>query len=414
MTIGYLHIGPKAHGVSRYGRLIATEACQRPDIAIVEAHVVLEGGWLCNRSRLRDAIRHLSSADVIHIQYNKAIWGGGWRQLYFLWFFLRLSQITLAVTVHDIYTCDDAVSKALTSIVKLLRPAIRADGGTLSAVAQPLSKKSLKANILRFLRFLLEFGRDGLPSNLALRLVLSRATTVFVCTREEARRLKEQFSELDKLTVVPHFVEDRAVALDRAATRRDLGLEGYKVVTVLGYIHRRKGHELVVEAISELPEDVKVVFAGKPSPGYERFLERMIALAEHKGLGDHLRVTGYLSEQELEQYLIATDLALCPFKDVSASSSIATWISAGRRILAYDLPLVHELNELVPGAVNTFAPYTPSSLARAITDLLYPPGQASDPSLEKLRRKLSIKAMVDKHVETYRGSRESADGPSAV
>ena len=206
-----------------------------------------------------------------------------------------------------------------------------------------------------------------------------------------------------KTTVVPHFVEKRALTVSPAEARAALKLNEGTIVTLLGFIHGRKGHRLIVEALPELPQDVKVIFAGEPSLGKEEFVQELLALAKVKGVSDRLRVTGYLSEEELERWLVATDLAVCPFKFFSASGLLSTWISACRSILAYALPQINEYNRFEPGVIKTFQPYTPTALTKAIQQLLAV-SQEDEPGVARLRKRLSMPAIFDEHLSYYRQS----------
>jgi len=41
MKIGYLHIGSHKHGGCRYGRILAAEARRRPNLAVIEAYLLI-------------------------------------------------------------------------------------------------------------------------------------------------------------------------------------------------------------------------------------------------------------------------------------------------------------------------------------------------------------------------------------
>ncbi len=129
--------------------------------------------------------------------------------------------------------------------------------------------------------------------------------------------------------------------------------------------------------------------------------EKLLALAKEKGVSDRLHITGYLSEEDLERYLVATDLAICPFKKLSASGSLSTWISVARPVLASDVPQIDEYNRLEPGAIQTFAPYTPSALASAVRQMLSSLSN-TDQKLEKLRQHLDMSVIFDQHLNYYR------------
>lgn len=173
------------------------------------------------------------------------------------------------------------------------------------------------------------------------------------------------------------------------------------MITLLGFIHERKGHQLLVKALSHLPEQVIVVFAGGASPGNEHFVQNLLALAEADGVAHRLRITGFLSEVNLERYLVATDLAVCPFQSFAASGSLSTWISVARPLLAFDLPQIAEYNRIAPDAFKTFQPYTPEALASEIKHLLSTGITATDVAVDRLRQRLLLPVTFNQHFVHY-------------
>jgi glycosyltransferase involved in cell wall biosynthesis len=179
-----------------------------------------------------------------------------------------------------------------------------------------------------------------------------------------------------------------------------LNLIDKKVITLLGFISPYKGHQLVVEAIPYLPQDVQIIFAGNKDLD-KNFVHVLQKLAQVKEVEHRLRFTGYLTEAELDSYLIATDLAICPFKGFSASGSISTWISAACPILSFDLPQIREYNSLEPGAIQIFDSYTPMALATAIQECLEGDQELQSAKVAQLGQKLSLSNILDKHLTLY-------------
>ena len=204
------------------------------------------------------------------------------------------------------------------------------------------------------------------------------------------------------MRVIPHFVEDRARLPAAATAKRALGLSDGPVVTLLGFIHERKGHRLLVDALADMPA-VTAVFAGLASPADESFLADLLCRARRLGVSDRLRVTGYLDEPTLEQYLAATDVAVCPFTSASASGSLSTWISARRPIVASDLPLVRDYNGLVPEAIHVFAPVTAAALAAAVNRVIDEPSHDVG-RLDCLAAALSPQTVARLHAAEYAAS----------
>ena len=112
---------------------------------------------------------------------------------------------------------------------------------------------------------------------------------------------------------------------------------GRRVVTLLGFITERKGHRLLLEALPLLPHDVSVLIAGSPITG--RDFRGASSRNWHRDEDRTASSSPATSATRCcDRVLAATDVAACPFRDVSASGSLSTWISAGTRVVASDLP----------------------------------------------------------------------------
>jgi glycosyltransferase involved in cell wall biosynthesis len=396
LAVGYLHVGRPQHGVSRYGRLLAAEARTRPELLVREAELLLDGQGKENRHRLLRAAGDLAGADVVHLQYNtqlaSSVWGPGWSQLANLWTFVRRVHAPLAVSVHDLFPPASwrVISQLTRTKIALLARHRLARVMRSPAAAEEVPSFGLRSKLRRNFR----------PEAVTLRWLARGGRHLIVCTQEERERLNE-FIPGATVTVIPHFVETRVLPVARGDAKQALGLGDRRVVTLLGYIHPRKGHVLLVDAMPHLPPDVIVVFAGGAAPEQGGYLAELLNAARVTGTAERIRVTGYLPESELEQYLAATDLAVCPFTAASASGSLSTWISVQKPVLASDLPQISEYNQIEPGAIETFRPYTAGAFAEAVCRLLNTGREEMHAAVGRLREKLSISRMLARHVSAY-------------
>lgn len=372
LTVGYLHLGDDRHGVRRYGAMIAAEVARRPGVSVIEESLVLSGDRRRDRNALTRAAERLEAADVIHLQHNRAIWGDGSHQLAMIREFLDVAVPPVVASLHDVYVDD------------------------------PWEGWRQTRKGRRFGR-LLDAWRTRVPTRRTLRVLLRRCHLVIVCFECERERLASLRRAGDDVRVIGHFVEARGELPDRADARRSLGIGDQRVVTLLGFIHRRKGADLLVEAMRFLPDDVLVVLAGAPSPGNDRMVVRLQRRAAELGAADRLRVTGFVTPQVQDQWLSATDLAVCPFRFLSASGSIATWISAGRPLLAFSLPQIDEYLRAAPGSFTTFDSYDAESFAQAIVDGLARGADATDgrAAVADLRDRFALSRMADQHLALY-------------
>jgi glycosyltransferase involved in cell wall biosynthesis len=399
VRVGYLHVGHRQHGVTRYGRLLAAAARACPELVVVESEVELAGDRRRSWLGLWRAAESLADADVIHLQYNnqlvKSVWGKSWAQAANLAVLAALVRAPIVATVHDVPERPRwpgwqrfALARLQVAARRLPQKLSRAGAPRRTGPhAVPPGSTPIARNVQ--------------PDGLALWALSRLARGLLVCSDDERRRVQE-FVPAARVRTIPHFVESRSLRISADAAKAALGLGGRRVLTLLGYIHPRKGHEILVTALPALPPDVTVVFAGTAEGDHAPYLARLLAMASATGVAERLRVTGYLDERELEVYLAATDLAVCPFSSVSASGSLSTWLSAGAPILASDLPLVAEYNRTEPGAIHTFRPYTADALVQAACAILRAGATGGGEPGRRLRATLGIRSALRQHIEVYR------------
>jgi len=347
VNVGFLHLGRVESGVRRYGQLIADEMRAREGLDVTE----VEAGRVDQSSeQLARVAAELSGCDVVLMQWNKRGWGKH-GSLPRLLRFRRAYEGALVVTLHDVFD------------------------------RQGFRERYLQADAW------------------SLRQLGRTADRIVVHSQIEVERLSG-FVPVEKVRVIPHFVETRELPLSPAEARAKLGLGERKLVTLLGFVYGRKGHRYAVEAVPYMPDDAMMVYAGGPIEGRTFVHDLALQKAEELGLGDRFLITGYLSEEDLGTWMAATHLAILPFTDLSASGSMSSWISAGKPMLVSDLPGTREYARRAPGALNFFGPAgEPWPLGSAISELLARPLPDPDPGVQRLARELSMANTVDRYLD---------------
>jgi glycosyltransferase involved in cell wall biosynthesis len=357
LRVGYLHVGRERSGLRRYGRIVAAAAGQRPDLEVLEADA---GGRGASWRELRAAARQLRGADVVHLQWKGADWDARFGGVPRLEIVHRTLDRPLVVTLHDVFAPHGRLARRLG------------------------------------------------PTALGLRRLGATATRLVVHADDERGRLRGLVPEA-KVEVVPHFVEVRPHLPERSTARSALGLAERRVITLLGFLTKRRGHRLVIDALPQLPDDVIALFVGSPIEGRDHVAGQLREHAAAVGVADRVRFMGYLPEERLEEVLVATDVGLCPFRSMSASGALATWISAGRPIVTSDLAPFRELAERSPGALHRFAPYEPDALAACIREALETASDRPDPAVEALARQLATPRIVERYIGLYRAAADRPD-----
>lgn len=152
----------------------------------------------------------------------------------------------------------------------------------------------------------------------------------------------------DRVAVVPHLVHERAAAAprpDRPDAPRD--------VVVLGFVYPGKGHGVALDALDGLDPDVGLLALGSASPGHQHLVD---ALADRaRRVRRRFTCTGWVPDEELADHLAGAAVPLVGHEHVSASGTLGTWMSAGRRPLAPRNPYVDEVAARMPGSVDVVA-----------------------------------------------------------
>lgn len=214
----------------------------------------------------------------------------------------------------------------------------------------------------------LHFGRRAE----AYRRVVAASSGVVCNSRHEADLLREFTSGEVSPTVIP-----LPVAAAHPFARPD---ELEHEVALLGFYYPGKGHDRVLEAVGRLTAagapagpvaalagPPRVVALGRASGGHELDLERMRVRAARRGL--RFEATGYLSDPELLRRARTVAVPVIAHDHVSASGSLASWITAGRRPLVVRSRYMEEMEELRPGTLTLVGPEDlADGIARALAD----------------------------------------------
>lgn len=141
--------------------------------------------------------------------------------------------------------------------------------------------------------------------------------------------------------------------------RERLALGDARVVLCVAAKRPHKNQELLVRAVSELPQDVVVVLVGHPE-GYDAVLrERVSELAAT----ERVRLVDYVSDPDLEGLWQLASCAAFPTLAEGFGLPVLEAMARGVPVAASDLPVLREVGGDVP---HWFDPYDPAAAATAI------------------------------------------------
>lgn len=168
-----------------------------------------------------------------------------------------------------------------------------------------------------------------------------------------------------RFAVVPHGVGSvpRAEAAPEEPLSARLRLGEDRIVLCVAAVRPHKNQELLIRALPELPDDVTLVLAGRHEP----YADQLRELAGELGLESRVRLTGYLSDPELERLWKLAACAAFPTLSEGFGLPVIEAMARDVPVVCSDIPVLREVGGPVP---RYFDPADPASAATAINAAL--------------------------------------------
>jgi len=215
----------------------------------------------------------------------------------------------------------------------------------------------------------------------SIRSICELSTEVVVMVETAARLLRDVYGVERHPTVIPHGMP--AVApTGRGRFKKQLGVEDRQIISTFGLVDPRKGLEYVIEAMPEIvarhPTTLYLV-VGQTHPELQKregeaYRNSLIASAARLGMRDHVKfVNQYLTQREVVDYLLATDVYVTPYLDPNqiTSGTLAYALGAGKAIVS--TPYLHA-KEVLESGRGILVPFRDAAaVATAVNSVLGDP-----------------------------------------
>jgi glycosyltransferase involved in cell wall biosynthesis len=223
----------------------------------------------------------------------------------------------------------------------------------------------------------------GLP--IYYRLIGTLVSEVIVFESALRHRLKRYICE-SKISIFSIPVDDKAKKSNTPSqkiAKKALGYEKKDFVMLLfGYINGYKGIDFAINAMRYIRDPhVKLLIAGGPNPhqagknGYDEFFESVRSLTKRD---DRIRITGFVQDDEVAKYFVASDLVIFPYTVfMSASGPFSLCLTYGKPFIlsqalwgyikSHDLAKTLSIHNLK--TEDVFFPLTHKQFAKRIEDM---------------------------------------------
>lgn len=226
----------------------------------------------------------------------------------------------------------------------------------LIIIRKPLTGLGPKS-IISFLR---SRRHNNKLSDIHIKPLLS-ANLVIAHNQYTADKLTAYGVPSNKISLIPHPTYPITHPKKTSFIADSLGKkDGDIILSTIGYLHRFKGIDKAVKALSYLPENYKLAIIGgvKSDSDDQKLYDEIADLIIKRGVKDRVFITGVvLSDEDLNSYIRETDLSLYPYDSVYykgvASGALNLAIANERPIVAYPVSTLRETNTEIKQLVLT-------------------------------------------------------------
>ena len=245
-----------------------------------------------------------------------------------------------------------------------------------------------------------------------MQVLAERSARLVVMAEKGAQILSETYGvDRGKIAVIPHGIPDIAPH-ESSEAKGQFGVEGRTVLLTFGLLGPGKGIEHVIEALPAIVKDhpeVVYIILGATHPHLvaregERYRIGLEWLAEERGVKEHvIFYNQYVSPEDLEQFIRASDIYLTPYLNEAqiTSGTLAQVFGAGKAIIS--TPYWHA-QELLTEGRGTLVPFSNSgAIADAVKRYVSQPELLKSTGLAawKAGRSMIWPAVAENYVELF-------------
>lgn len=228
------------------------------------------------------------------------------------------------------------------------------------------------------------------------RLILLTADHVIFLSENTYKSFSHRHN-IQNYSVMTHGVQTETVDQSRNEAKKAIGHDEFLIVEP-GYIRPQKGHETFLEIAELLPDTQFVIAGGDRTGDHKKFVDTIKANAS-----ENVKITGVLDERDFHNWLLAADIVLLPYEEVTQSGIFNWAVAYSRPMVVKETEYFRDLRTETDG-VRCFT--SPQEAAELLDDLRNDPNTLSEmsKSLESYRAANSMHKIAERHRKIYEGT----------
>ena len=236
-----------------------------------------------------------------------------------------------------------------------------------------------------------------------------RGATDFHFTTNQEKEEALSLLIKDRGFIVPNSIEFAAKGDGERFREKYQLLKDTMLFGIVGRIHKKKGFEIIIPALSQVPGNLKIKFfiIGNDENGYKNVVERMV---QQYGVADRIVFTGLLKGKELQDAYAALDFLVVPSYSENFGMVVIEALGQGTPVLVSDNVALKEW--ILQNEVGVVLPFDIEDWTQAIREFCKN-GKKSEWLPERLamvaKDSFSIEKVAQLMIREYRRIISSSD-----
>jgi len=175
-------------------------------------------------------------------------------------------------------------------------------------------------------------------------LIYPYATAIIAHSKNYLETISKEYDDIRTYLPLPFKREDKS--FDKPLDRKRLNLPDEKIILFsYGFMSKNRMIEEILKLIGENEEIRKKVFYVIAGNVDDKYLDELNSIVDYYELSENVRICGYISNEELYQYLLVADLCinLRRYSTEGVSWSVLEQLSSGKTVIALDNGFFSEL-----------------------------------------------------------------------
>lgn len=198
---------------------------------------------------------------------------------------------------------------------------------------------------------------------------LALSDKIVVHDKKTRELLEKKGIDKCKIAIIPQGTPKGKI-LDKKDSKKILNINNSTVLTIFGFVHKNKGHDLIVDILPRFNEDIVLLVAGEPrTKEHEKYYGSLKEKVNSLGLNNRIKFLNFVKNEDLPLIFGATDLIIFPYRTVITSAALPFALSHKIPALTSDLDHFKDIKKEY-GCIELFERENKEDLFKKIGKLL--------------------------------------------